>query len=445
MDNNAMNDANAISSFLTKAFASQEFKSMFSTDYYDNIDLYRNIGNSVLTYAIATRDYSAEGFRTLCKAMHDNIGVLKNVLNASAEKGHDLSNNPILFNAAEELPEIRQFNRNVVAGSIVDSLSKKMDSSEKTDKLGLMDKIVKQVQTNCQENGFYTHAYNGALHDSINTHGLDIHRELFTEHFKTLGKVKDTMFPTGVLFLSPPSDMTMHFATEGPERFVWGTLLFGGPVKKNSGDTQEQYYKKALDIMLNEHKLVKSDDGKPQTARERFSKQEYQEMLEAGTQLCEIFGRPEESGIAFVPKKFIEKSDKYKAKEKKKTKYVGMAPEIIGHLAFEENDFISDELQEKIENCQYRLGKSADVTEAEEMLGPLQREIPQSKFDEVVKNAFLDRVLVSTDFYYGDAGGVPVTSGKVPREQIAIAKLPTVDKLTRDRMQTLGDDRNLKS
>ena len=388
MDNKKqLEDATKMARYLERAFSPPKFNAMFGSNYKKNEEAYRDIGEAIAQYAIATGDLSDEGLETLLEIKE----LMPSILHYYKTKAHQNNN-------MEDVVEY-------------------------------LEKSLETMRRNC-ENGFYAHVFNGAFIDSIEKHGLDIEKEYFQKQhddmFKVLQDVLGRESPrtfTGDLFVAPLLELgsLLSFCQMSPERFSCVFLNYKS-VEKTANETKEQHFKKCFDIRLGQIKEKISDD-------------KYEMIKKTGTEMCEFYGRPQFSGIAIIPKDKVKDREKKPAPKAEIPDLKNKILEVIDNEYLEVYDNMNPKQIKQIERLrdEFCHCRETNYKLVKELCA--QNPLMQKAVSPLISCAFMDagKELVEFTQQVTDSS-IAVCDGKINREDFAIAKLPTVDALTRQRL-----------
>ena len=386
-----MQDAEKLAAWLNQALSSEALKARLGTEFATNRRIQAGLGNHLINYAIATRDFSTQGFEKL----------------------------------------LSKFNEESTGKHIATYLKETMTIPSQANNIEIMEYILAEVEKNCYDLGFATHTFNAALIDAIDKDGLDSSKEMFQEHFETLtpyAKIYKTS-----LRLTAASNTTFDYANDSPERFMMTVL--SSYLDRESGETTEQYYKRRFNRGLEQ---------------ETFNAEDKARIKKAGTELIEFYGQPKTAGVAIIPNMiFFEQSNEpRKRNDKMYIKIVGAAC-----LAKDSELALSPTLREKLKEfneMEWTITRKlwhADTPELEiqELRQKLQEtakklfqgiEVESNNngqrqaFTNLINKAFYECVEWQTCINGGNGIGVKVDGNKIPRENFVIAEIPLADELT---------------
>ena len=395
-DQQIVQDSAKLSTWLTRAMSSDLLKTMLGTDYENNRKTYNSIGGILINYGIATRDFS-------------DIAIEK------------------IFS------EIKKSGLGVASSLIADFHKQNISMPADTSTITVMEEVLRRVEENCHDNGFYTHSFNGALIPAINENGLDMSQEMFSEEYRKFDWA-DSVHAKGALCLTPPSSTTFYYTHDVPERLLAGPLNVSNADvhTRRNGESTHEYYKRRLDTRLEwaSHRLGARDDDPTKANKpiDVFGEAGVEDLRQAGMRMVDFYAEPVTAGIAIIPKQIFENHDK-RAEP-------CMYGEIVRNLAsykYKENALgLSPELLEKIKkHDRYR---KTDRTLAKILYSQVFSEVIANgklqEFQKLIEGAFISDIKFRTDLESGDGYGIVVEGGKVPSDYFSISVVPEIDSVT---------------
>lgn len=412
------NDAKKITDYLNNIYNSNAFKSMFGIDFDENQTLFEVVSGDILKYVIATRNFDFENIEWIinqAKNMKKDLTVDK------------LSGNNMFFNE-------------IIIPKIYADLKQK-HCSESNDIIENMNTILAILSENVNENGFFTHSFNGALIESIEKNGLDISQELFKEEYATLEVLGKTPWTKSNLCLTDPSKTSFVYCTLSPEKLYAGPLKGTQDVERDPKDkTDADFLLRKFRYAVENKKCFTSDDyGKAndeiegKKLKDILSAEEYNKLIEAGEKICNFYGKASNAGIALIPKKKVKKTTTFKA---------NIETSVILKLSFselnnlnEENKLLinlyKDDMKNLIDNSKILFEcVLPDISADPEFY----RDVITSSFKSSVNQIFGNEA---------QAGwGVVVESGKVPREDFEILIVSTPFQITLEKINEKSNEKS---
>ena len=430
--------------YIEKITKHPNFIAGLGDDFATNRTWYSAVGGALVNYATSTGDYSKSGADGVLKDMLKNREDFKSL--SEEQKKDEWSRH------TQE--EFNNYNKELIEKSMLKQIAMQVKRQLDTtgmDNIDSMEEIIKTVKSN-QENGFYTHSFNGALLDNVDKDGLDISQETFQEEYS--GVLKDSM-PTstqGELCLTPASQASFNYTYDVPERFVWGPL--GGldnSMSQEKSESLEDFYKRRLEKRIQTLKM----DGT-----------QANEFRQAVLKMIDFYAKPKTAGIAVVPRSILgqEKlvSSQYQWEEMQKP--IDIRNKILNeileprkvikanyqeYLADPKNFYqeivkediikgdpleLGEELQEELRNLRNNNSNGNKVKD-------IFNKIPSSdKYKNICEKHFFWELEKHTNagFYAGDHEGIKIKGGKIPREYFAVAEVPQIDHLTHEITKQVG-------
>lgn len=147
-----------------------------------------------------------------------------------------------------------------------------------------IEKITTAVTTQCFNNKFRTHSFNGALVDIVEKEGLDISREMFAEEYRILSKISKTPYSKGELYFCELGAGTFGYMHRSPERF-WLTL--DGGLKRGENEDVKDYAIRNFEELLRKH-------------QPNLTKEEFVQIYNAGIKMINFYCSSPEVGVAVI-------------------------------------------------------------------------------------------------------------------------------------------------
>ena len=214
------------------------------------------VAELIVHYACATGDIGQTKINQLIQDCIDNIDTLSN-------RKYIGTNQPV--NKKQKMFE------KTVYQYIEKYWRKKLNISGNS--LEDIEKIATAVQTQCFNNKFQTHSFNGALADMVEKDGLDISREVFAEEYRMLSKISQTPYSKGELYFCELGAGTFGYMHKSPERF-W--LTIDGGLKREKGENIKDYAIRNFKALLLKHK-------------QNLSEEEFSNMYNAGRRMIDFY------------------------------------------------------------------------------------------------------------------------------------------------------------
>ncbi|MBO7555772.1 MAG: hypothetical protein J6T72_00005, partial [Alphaproteobacteria bacterium] len=381
--------------YFSRAFSNSSFKKMIREEesLYRAETLFQKFGNILQAYASATEDLSDKTIDVLANDMMEH----KDILFLSYDDRRKISADQNYFGQ-------------YVMPKIINLIGDKMGLKEPHSVNDLCN-IMAEVATNCKNNKFLTHSFNGALLPSIKQNGLDISKEMFIDEYALLSSAKmEQPYHKGNLLFCELSKATFGYSLGSPERLRHSLTSYNR--KQQNDQSTNEFLTLSLQDRLDENKTL--------------SDAEKQKVFAAGKKMIDFYyGKTNKSAIAFI---------------KPETEYERISPEKIKqrlcrNLSYSSyknpiNSFLTEkgdsELSEKYATALENFNKNENTSGLISFIDDFNAKYPENTVikDKVTIFAIKDM----TEFglnnfeYNGFADGHKIEGGKMSPEQFSIAE-----------------------
>lgn len=380
--------------YISRAFSAESVKQMLRKE--DTIglseDLFQKFGNILQAYASATGDLSDKSINSLA----NDLSKHKDILRQPYDRKTKLDGEKIYFSK-------------YVMPKIIENYAMRMKIEQP---LSLSDacKILAAVETNCKNNCFRTHSFNGALLPEIKKNGLDIHKEMFVEEFNILSSADMRQpYQKGNLLFCELSKASFGYALRAPERLFMSLHRPDSEQKKDQ--STNEFLTQRLQDNLSENSNLSSNDK--------------QKVFTAGKKIIDFyFGEHNKSAIAFIKLKHSPvsaASEKYKRMYSLSLSY-SLSNSLSKFLDKNNDSTMKEDYKKAVEafKADKNTQKLFDFVDKFNKKYPendiLKRETEQFMIDSMTTFA------LNNFSYNGNADGYIIDSGKMPRDQFALAE-----------------------
>lgn len=267
-----------------------------------------------------------------------------------------------------------------------------------------IEKIITAVKTQCFNNKFLTHSFNGALGDMVENGGLDISREMFVDEYKTLSKISQTAYSTGTLYFCELGSGTFSYMHRSPERF-W--LTIDGGLKREKDEDIKDYAVRNFKALLVKHK-------------DNLTKEEIKQIYDAGMKMIDFYCSTPEVCVA-VRKAHDNINTDISVSEELAIK----AKRVLTSLPLKvklklPRDFIQQ--INKIENNHEGIEQlSALINQYQSIDADMQKTMEQVK-TQITQTA-MEEISLNNFSHAGNLDGHKIEGGKLARKDFALAKV----------------------
>ena len=336
---------------------------------------FREVGNYLAKYYISTGDSSIESAKTLVEMY--------------LEHGSD------------------DFVKKHYMPFCEDTIAKELniDGSRITD-LSSRIRIHDFIAERNANNRFFTHCFPGALYDEVNENGLNIHKEMFKEEYKELGKCFKTAFQTGNLNYCELSAASLSYATMGmPER---AKFSIGGNIHQEMGESRYDACLRALKENLSK-----------EVEKGHIVQAEYDKLQEAGTHIIDFYCDNPMGCVAFFRKGIAEDTPRDAARRINiEGRYIS---EIKGLSSAFRGTFIEKVLKDVEDENKQNPGN--EINNYQKAINTIVDIMPEFRgtIDDVFSYNFGKHEVANLQ-YGGFADGYVIEGGKLDRNDFAITK-----------------------
>lgn len=272
-----------------------------------------------------------------------------------------------------------------------------------------MQEILTVAATHSSLNAFETHSFNGALKKSVERNGLNINNELFKNNFEYLSRMTSSVYETGNLYVCPLSEGSWGYMHHSPER-LWMTIG-SSSITREVGETDNEFAKRSFDDVLAKNAGI-YEESYLDTARVLG-----EEMIDFYTQSDDVCMAIRRRGNPSVEECYERNSE-----------LIGGKLNYGFQLPYALQRAFPRELVTKLNGIALRGNQVGTIEDIERIIEEMKLASPGKidaldSFVEHVFSANMATYSVSNYMHVGNADGLKIEGGYLPRESFALATI----------------------